>query len=320
MLFAVLTFALCVLAIAGSYWLFVVRPEEAAAEAVTGRLKGLNTPRAAITGVTTATTKLSAIPMMELLLKRHEGFTQSVQRLLDEADVKMSVGTFLALSLVCGGVGWALGLIVLRLFVAGLVLAGLGAFIPTVVVRMKRTKRLQAFEEQFPDAIDLIARSLRAGHAFTTGLGIAAEELPAPVGAEFKRVYDQQNFGLSMQDALRAMALRVPVLDARFFVTAVLTQRETGGNLAEVLNNLSSVMRERFKVKRQIRVVSAHGRLSGWILSLVPPVLAAVLFLLQPNFMNVLIEDPIGVRLVIAAIVLQVIGTYAISRLVRIEY
>ena len=110
------------------------------------------------------------------------------------------------------------------------------------------------FEEQFPEAIDLIARALRAGHAFTTGLGIAAEEMPAPVGTEFKRVYDQQNFGMSLPDALRAMAHRVPVLDARFFVTAVLTQRESGGNLAEVLDNLSAVMRERFKVKRQIRV------------------------------------------------------------------
>jgi tight adherence protein B len=116
------------------------------------------------------------------------------------------------------------------------------------------------------------------------------------------------------------MGARVPVLDARFFVTAVLTQREAGGNLAEVLNNLSTVMRERFKVKRQIRVVSAHGRLSGWILSLVPPVLATVLFVLQPNYMRVLIDDPIGVRLVMAAVVLQLTGTYIISRLVRIEY
>jgi tight adherence protein B len=208
----------------------------------------------------------------------------------------------------------------LRLLSAGLVLAAIGAMAPYMVVRYKRTKRLQVFEEQFPEAIDLIARSLRAGHAFTTGLGIAAEEMPPPVGTEFKRVYDQQNFGMSMPDALRAMASRVPVLDARFFVTAVLTQRESGGNLAEVLDNLASVMRDRFKVKRQIRVVSAHGRLSGWILSLVPPVLAAVLFMMQPNFMSVLVEDPIGMRLVLAAIVLQLTGMFIISRLVKIEY
>ena len=130
-------------------------------------------------------------------------------------------------------------------------------------------------------------------------------------------MFDQQNFGMSMPDALRGMALRVPVLDARFFVTAVLTQRESGGNLAEILDNLSSVMRERFKVKRQIRVISAHGRLSGWILSLVPPGLAAVLFLLQPNYMRILVDDPVGIRLVLAALALQATGMYIISRLVQ---
>ena len=129
------------------------------------------------------------------------------------------------------------------------VAAGLGGFVPLLVVRRRRARRLAAFEEQFPEAIDLVARALRAGHAFTTGLGIAADEMPAPVGMEFKRVYDQQNFGMSMPEALRTMASRVPVLDARFFVTAVLTQRESGGNLAEVLDNLSSVMRDRFKVR-----------------------------------------------------------------------
>lgn len=320
MLFAVATFAICLLVIVGAYWTLVVRPEEAQTRSVTSRLKGLNTPRSATIGVTTATTRLSSVPAIEAMLKRHMGFTTSLEKLIVEADVKITVGAFLALSLTCGAVGWALGLMVLKLLVAALLFAGIGGCLPYLYVRRKRTRRLHVFEEQFPEAIDLIARSLRAGHAFTTGLGIAADELPPPVGTEFKRVYDQQNFGMSLPDALRAMGTRVPVLDARFFVTAVLTQREAGGNLAEVLNNLSSVMRERFKVKRQIRVVSAHGRLSGWILSLVPPTLAAVLFTIQPDFMRVLIEDPIGIRLVMAAVVLQLTGTYIISRLVRIEY
>ena len=125
----------------------------------------------------------------------------------------------------------------------------------------------------FPEAIDLIARALRAGHALTTGLGMVADEIPAPVGQEFRRLYDEQNFGMSLPEAMRAMARRVPVLDARFFVTAVLTQREAGGNLSEVLDNLASVMRERFKMKRQVRVASAHGRISAWVLSCMPPAL-----------------------------------------------
>jgi tight adherence protein B len=320
MLFALATFVVCLAVIVGLYWALIVRPEEATARTLTNRLERLNTPRSAAAGVTTAATRLSDVPALEALLRRHAGFAAAIQRLLVEADLKMTVGVFLLVSVVSAGVGWMVGLLLLKLLVAALLLAAIGGVLPYIYVRTKRSRRLQLFEEQFPEAIDLIARSLRAGHAFTTGLGIAAEELPPPVGLEFKRVYDEQNFGLSLPDALRAMGTRVPVLDARFFVTAVLTQRESGGNLAEVLNNLSTVMRERFKVKRQIRVVSAHGRLSGWILALVPPTLATVLFLMQPDFMRVLIEDPIGIRLVIAAVALQLIGTYVISRLVRIEY
>ncbi len=320
MLFPVITFALCLLVILGLYWALIVRPEENKAKSITDRLDHLNSPRSAAIGVATAATRLSSVPAFEALLKQHAGFTAAIQQMIVEADLTMTVGVFLLLCVVSAGIGWAFGLLVLKLFSAALLLAAIGGVVPYIYVRTKRTKRLRVFEEQFPEAIDLIARSLRAGHAFTTGLGIAAEELPPPVGAEFKRVYDQQNFGMSLPDALRGMGARVPVLDARFFVTAVLTQREAGGNLAEVLNNLSTVMRERFKVKRQIRVVSAHGRLSGWILSLVPPVLATVLFVLQPNYMRVLIDDPIGVRLVMAAVVLQLTGTYIISRLVRIEY
>ena len=320
MVFALATFALCMAVILGLYWVLIVRPESAEAKAVTSRLGRIDSPGIKTAGVATAAARFSSVPAIEALLKRNAGFTNSIQSMLVEAGLSMSVGVFLSLCLACAALGWAAGMLGLRLLFAGVFFACLFGVAPYLVVRHKRTKRLHIFEEQFPEAIDLIARSLRAGHAFTTGLGIAAEELKDPVGTEFKRVYDQQNFGMSMQEALRAMALRVPVLDARFFVTAVLTQREAGGNLAEVLDNLSSVMRERFKVKRQIRVISAHGRLSGWILSLVPPSLAGFLFFIQPNFMRILVDDPIGIRLVMAAIVLQLLGSYIISRMVKIEY
>ncbi len=127
---------------------------------------------------------------------------------------------------------------------------------------------MRLFEDQFPQAIDLIASSLRAGHAFTTGVSMVADEVPDPTGAEFRLLYDQQNYGMPLPDALKAFARRVPLLDARFFITAVLTQREAGGNLAEVLDNLSTLIRERSRVKRQVRVASAHGRITGWVLSL----------------------------------------------------
>ena len=177
------------------------------------------------------------------------------------------------------------------------------AAVPYLVVRIVESRRVRQFEEQFPQAIDLIASSLRAGHAFTTGVMMAADEVQDPLGAEFRLLYDHQNYGMPFPDALKAFARRVPLLDARFFVTAVLTQREAGGNLAEVLDNLSSVIRERSRVKRQVRVASAHGRITGWILSAMPPILAGVMTIVAPEHMRSFVSDPLGVRMIIAALV-----------------
>ena len=165
-----------------------------------------------------------------------------------------------------------------------------------------------------------MARALRAGHAFPTGLQMVADEVPDPVGGEFKLVYDRQNFGMPMAEALKGMAERVPVLDARFFVTAVLTQRETGGNLGEVLDNLASVMRDRFKVRRQVRVITAHGRITGWILSGLPPALAGVLCLIAPDHMKLLVSDPLGIKMITVAAGMQITGTLIIRKLVNIPY
>jgi tight adherence protein B len=202
----------------------------------------------------------------------------------------------------------------------GLPAGFVAAWIPILVLRYKASKRITLFEEQFPEAIDLIARALRAGHAFTTGLAMVAEEAPQPVGGEFRTLYDQQNFGMPLPEALRSFAERIPLLDSRFFVTAVLTQREAGGNLAEVLDNLGSVIRERFKVKRQIRVLSAHGRITGWVLSAIPPVLAVALLFITPQHMRLLIDDPLGPPMIIGAVVLQILGTLIIRKIVNIEY
>ena len=207
-----------------------------------------------------------------------------------------------------------------RFLILGALAGVLFAFLPYAYVSRKRTMRTRKFEEHFPEAIDLIARALRAGHALPTGLSMVADEIPPPVGTEFKLLYDQQNFGLTLPDAMRNMAARVPVLDARFFVTAVLTQRDTGGNLAEVLDNLSAMIRERFKVKRQVRVISAHGRITGWVLSALPPSLAMVTLLINKDHLGTLTGDPLGQRMIIVAIVLQVIGTLIIRKIVDIEY
>jgi tight adherence protein B len=198
--------------------------------------------------------------------------------------------------------------------------AVLVAFVPVNIVKYMRTLRMRKFEEQFPEALDLLGRALRAGHAFTTGIEMVGTEMPDPIGPEFRILYDQQNYGMPLPDALRLFAERIPVIDARFFVTAVLIQRESGGNLSEVLDNLAFVIRERFRVKRQIRVISAHGRITGWILVCLPPVLALVLFTINSETRQLMFYDPIGQQMMVAAIVLQIVGTLIMRKIINVEY
>ncbi len=318
MTLAVFTFLMCVGVMMGLYWAFILRPEDERSRELARRVEGID-PAARKPSATSVTAPVTATSVVDALLAQNLSLTREVQRLLHEAGLSWTPSGLLARIGALGVMGAIIGVG----YTGSPLAAGLGLLtgaLPYLYARRQRAVRLRVFEEQFPEAIDLIARSLRAGHAFTTGLGIAAEEVPAPVGTEFRRVYDEQNFGMAMPDALRAMARRVPVLDARFFVTAVLTQREAGGNLAEVLDNLSSVMRDRFKVRRQIRVVSAHGRITAWVLSCLPPALAAVLFLVSPQFIRILIDDPLGIRLVAVGVTLQVVGTLIIARLVKVEY
>jgi tight adherence protein B len=316
--FALATFLISVVAVLGAYWLFVMRPEATEKAQLSGRLKTFKV-KASNISIEAAPDRLSYLPFLEAILSKQRGLSAPLERMVVESGLKITVGTLLLMMFLGAAAGALIGWWMSRLAV-GIIAAVLLSMAPYFYVRYKRNVRLATFEEQFPEAVELIARSLRAGHAFTTGLGMAADEIPAPVGTEFRRVYDEQNFGMSLVTALRGMAERVPVLDARFFVTAVLTQRESGGNLSEVLDNLASVMRERFKVKRQIRVISAHGRISAWVLSCLAPGLAGVLFLMSPDFMRILWEDPMGLQLVMAAVFLQILGTIIISKMVKIEY
>ena len=158
----------------------------------------------------------------------------------------------------------------------------LGGFLPYSYASYRRTKRFQKFEELFPEAIDTLARAVRAGHAFTTALELIANELSEPVASEFRKLFEEQKFGLPVRDALMNLAERVPLVDVKFFVTAVMLQRETGGNLAEILDNLSYVIRERFKIMRQVRVYTAQGRLTMMLLMGLPPVIVVTMLLTSP--------------------------------------
>jgi tight adherence protein B len=194
-----------------------------------------------------------------------------------------------------------------------------GAMVPWGWLRYKRSARFRRFEEQFPEALDLLSRAIRAGHAFQTAMGMCADELPAPVGAEFKKAFDQQNFGLPLKDTLYELTERVPLLDVKFFVTAVLIQRETGGNLAEILDNLAHVVRERFKILRQVRVHTAHGRFTGYVLMALPAALGIVLNFINPEHMNLLFRERMGQMMILAAIVMQTIGYFWIRKVIKIE-
>jgi tight adherence protein B len=194
-----------------------------------------------------------------------------------------------------------------------------GFALPFIVLKSKRTRRMRKFEEEFPEALDLISRALKAGHAFATGLKMAADELSEPVGPEFRKTFDEQNFGLPLKDALENLTMRVPSLDVRFFATAVLIQRETGGNLSEILENLAHVVRERFKILRQVRVYTAHGRMTGYVLLALPAVLVVALSFINPDHMNLLFRERMGQMLLLTAIGMQTVGFFWIKQVVKIE-
>jgi tight adherence protein B len=305
----------------GAYWIFVQIPDQSEQAALKRRLQG-ERPKLSQEKlqILKPTEQLSNVAYLNDALGRMNRVTAPLQRDLTQAGMKITVGTLLLSS---GCLALAAYIIVRLVTISTMLAIGaavIAAMVPFIVVKHKKASRLRKFEEQFPEAIDLIGRALRAGHAFTTGLAMVAEEIPKPVGEEFQLLYDRQNFGMPLPEAMKAFAARIPLIDARFFVTAVLTQRETGGNLGEVLDNLATVIRDRFRVKRQVRVLTAHGRITGWILAGMPPALAAAMMVVVPGHMRMLISDPLGVQMIVGALVLQVIGTLIIRKLVDIPY
>jgi tight adherence protein B len=303
----------------GFYWAAVLRQEGQAQSKLRKRLKGAFGLRRQ-QSVMLEEQRLSSVDALDRLLRRATMVTAPLQRLLDQAGSKITIGAFVLLTVMLAAVGYGAVRISTGYSGIALAVAPIVALGPYLWLTWQRSRRLLQFEEKFPEAIDLIARALRAGHGFTTGLSMVAEEIPDPVGAEFKLLYDRQNYGMPLPDALRDFGQRIPLLDARFFATAVLTQREAGGNLSEVLDNLAKVVRERFKVKRQVRVITAHGRITGWVLVALPPLTALCFLVLVPNHIKTLVQDPMGVRLVITALVLQITGGLVIRKLVNIEY
>jgi tight adherence protein B len=261
---------------------------------------------------------LSRIPAFDTLLRRSERVS-ILQKLLAQGNIDARAGNFLMLCAVS-----ALVLAAIAFIAGGNVLFGwagavLGFFIPYAYASHMRTRRFQKFEEKFPEAIDTLARAVRAGHAFTTALEMIANEVSEPVAGEFRQLYEEQKFGLPVRDALLNLADRIPLVDVKFFVTAVMLQRETGGNLAEILDNLSYVIRERFKILRQVRVHTAQGRLTMVLLMALPPTIVVLMLMLNPGFIRPLFTDPLGHALIVGGITLQTMGYFVIRRIIRIQ-
>jgi tight adherence protein B len=259
------------------------------------------------------------LPAMERLVARTNAGT-GLKKLIDQSGVKTSPGLMVTVS---AGMAFFVGAMIYVAFPQQQFLAVPGALaaaaLPFVFLVHRRSSRMRKFEEHFPEALDLISRALRAGHAFQTTLGMIGDELEEPVGPEFKKTFDQQNFGLPLKDSLLQMAERMPLLDVRFFATAVLIQRETGGNLSEILDNLAHVVRERFKIRRQVRVHTAHGRFTAFVLLALPAGLGICLTFLNPDHMHVLFTERLGQMMLIIAMIMQGIGFIWIRQVIKIE-
>ena len=243
----------------------------------------------------------------------------AISRWIEQSGMKASLSGVLIVSLALAALMALVAAMVTHTRLSMPIGAAVGFSVPFLVLRSKRTRRLRTFEEAFPEALDLISRALKAGHAFATGLKMVADEMAEPIGPEFRKTFDEQNFGLPLKDSLENLTLRVPLLDMKFFATAVLIQRETGGNLSEILENLAHVVRERFKILRQVRVYTAHGRLTGYVLLALPAVLAIALSFINPEHMNMLFRERLGQMMLMAAIVMQFFGFMWIRQVVKIE-
>ena len=239
---------------------------------------------------------------------------------IEQAGLRWSPGRTVLAMLVMGIGAFDVAWYMLPYFkMAAAAIAPVVGLLPFVYIWRRRRQRLRKFEAQFPDALEFASRSMRAGHAFSVSLEMLHQEFADPLGSEFRRAFDEQNLGLPMDLALEKLGKRVPMIDVQFFVSAVLLQKRTGGNLAEILDKLAGLIRERFKLRGQIRTISAQGRMSGMILTLIPIVVGTIMFYVNPEHMRFFVEDPAGTWMAGLALGFQVIGFIVIRKIVNIE-
>jgi tight adherence protein B len=242
----------------------------------------------------------------------------NLTKMFEQADVNLKASALFGVALCLAAVGAIASVWAVNIYVAP-VGAILCFALPWIWLYMKRAGRLKKFAAQLSDALELVARALRAGHSLAAGMHVVAEEMPAPVSKEFGRVYEEQNLGIPLEEALKSMCDRVPNLDLKFFVTSVAIQRQTGGDLAEILDRIGHVIRERFKILGQVKALTAEGRLSGVVLIALPIGLFLMMMYMKPDYIELLWKDPMGVKMSIGAVVLMILGSLAIKKIVDIK-
>jgi tight adherence protein B len=261
---------------------------------------------------------LSDVPTLHRVLANFNVAVR-IDKRLKQANMEMKVGTFLLLSSLLFGFSLLVGAFLRWPFLVSLVFGVFLSLVPTIVVNTRKNLRLKKFIMYFPEALEMFARSLRAGHSFTGAIHLVGQEMPDPIGPEFQKVFDEQNLGIPLRNALVNMTNRIDLLDVKFFVTAILIQRETGGNLAEIIDKISYVIRERFRIQGQLKIHTAQARLTGMVLAFLPVGMAFVLFLLSPGYMKPLWEEPTGRSMIVVAVFLQIVGMLVIRKIVRIK-
>lgn len=284
------------------------------------RLKGQAWQNAAETdgGTVLKKRRVSSIPFFNALLLKIN-LMERLETLVKQTNAPYTPAVYLLLSALLGLIGFIAGSDMLKNTAMGVVTGLAGCLLPFVFLNIKKGLRLKKFTMQLPDALDLIARSLKAGHSFSSGLKLAAENFPEPLGPEFMATIHEINFGLPVDEALKNLGKRVDSSDLNFFIVATVLQRETGGNLAEITQTIAALIRERFKFEDKVRVLSAEGKISAVILVALPICMFAYLLKASPEYMNVLFYDPIGRKAGIAAIVMMIVGIIIIMRMIRIK-
>lgn len=261
-------------------------------------------------------TPLDDVPgMLERIMARFP----NLSKFLKQSGLKVKPGRFIALSVGLGVAGSALPYVAGAHVAIGPMVGLTAGILPFMGVFVIRKRRLAAFAKLLPEALELISRALRAGHSLAAGINLVAHEMKAPVSEEFLRCYEEQNFGIPLEEALLDMAERVPNMDLRFFVTAVILQRQTGGDLAEILDKIGRLIRERFKLFGAIQALTGEGRLSGVILLALPPVLFGTIYRLNPEYVSTLFTDPLGKQMLLVAVVFQLLGAVVIRKIVNIK-